>query len=182
MSVVGFRIDGSDWIKRTGISAFNLSRSPPIRRLRRLASAGGGVGSCSRQRVTAERGGSPEFEFSWATVVSFRWGLLLRDHIDEGNVFILTLIGGEWQRSPAMVRRLGRWLSTMRAATGEASAPRTCAKASLSSLLASQQTNCSDQWRKTRIWWLPRVQRVLDLRAKIRTICGAIYRGFYIGS
>jgi hypothetical protein len=26
--------------------------------------------------------------------------------------------------------------------------------------------------------WLPRVRRVLDLRPKIHTICGAIYRGF----
>jgi hypothetical protein len=60
----------------------------------------------------------------------------------------------------------------------EASAPRTCAKASLSSLLASQPTNCSDRRRKTRIWWLPRLRWVLELWLKIRTICGAIYRGF----
>jgi hypothetical protein len=45
--------------------------------------------------VTAERGGSPKFEFSRATVVGFRWGLLLRDHSDKGNVFMLTLIGRE---------------------------------------------------------------------------------------
>jgi hypothetical protein len=57
-------------------------------------------------------------------------------------------------------------------------APRTCAKASSSSLLASRPTNCFEQWQKTRIWWLPRVLWVLDLRPKIHTICGAIYRGF----
>jgi hypothetical protein len=107
----------------------------------------------------------------------FWWGLLLRDHNDEGDVFILTLIGGERQRSPTTVRRLGRCLSMVRAAPGEASALRTCAKASLSSLLASRPTNCSNWWRKTQIWWLPRVRRVLDLRPKICTICGAIYRG-----
>jgi hypothetical protein len=76
------------------------------------------------------------------------------------------------------VRRLGRWLSMVGAASGEASAPRTCTKASLISLLASRPTNYFDQWRKTRICWLPRVRWVLDLRLKIRTICGAIYRGF----
>jgi hypothetical protein len=82
------------------------------------------------------------------------------------------------QRSPATVRRLGRCLSTLRTTSGEASAPRTCAKASLSSLLASRPTNCSNRRWKTRIWWLPRVRRVLYLRPKIHTICGAIYRGF----
>jgi hypothetical protein len=49
------------------------------------------------------------------------------------------------------VRWLSRCLSTVRAASSEASAPRTCAKASLSSLLASRPTNCSDRRRKTRI-------------------------------
>jgi hypothetical protein len=142
----------------------------------RLAPAGGSVGSRSWRRVTAEHRGSPEFEFSRVTVVSFRNGLLLRDHNDEGDVFMLTLISGEWQQSP--VRRLDRCLSTVRVAPGEALALRTCAKASLSSLLASQPTNCSDRRRKTQIWWLPRVQRVLNLRPKIHTICGAIYRGF----
>jgi hypothetical protein len=182
MPVVGFWIDGSNWIKWTGISAFNLRRSSPIRRLRWLAPAGGGAGSRSRRRVVAERGGSPEFEFSRATVVGFRWGLLLRDCSDEGNVFMLTLIGGERQRCPATVRWIDRCLSTVRAASGEASAPRTCVKASLSYLLASRPTNCSNRWRKTRIWWLPRVRRVLDLRPKIHTICGTIYRSFKIGS
>jgi hypothetical protein len=69
-------------------------------------------------------------------VVGFRRGLLLRDHNDDGNVFMLTLIDGEQQRSPATVRRLGRCLSTVRAASGEALAPWTCIKASSSSLLA----------------------------------------------
>jgi hypothetical protein len=100
----------------------------------------------------------------------------------RGHMFMLTLIGGQWQQSSAMVRRLGWCLSTVRAASGEASAPMTCTKASLSSLLASRLTNCSDRQWKTQIWWLPRVQRVLDLQPKICTICGTIYMGFWIGS
>jgi hypothetical protein len=52
-------------------------------------------------------------------------------------VIMITLIGGERQRSPTTVRRLGRCLATVRAGSGEASAPRTCVKASLSSLIAS---------------------------------------------
>jgi hypothetical protein len=146
--------------------------------IRRLAPAAGGASSRSSGRVAAERGGPPEFEFSRATLVGFWWGLLLRDNSNEGNVFMLTLIGGGWQRSLAMVRRLGRCLSMVREASGEASAPRTCTKASLSSLLASQPTNCSDRRRKTQIWWLPRVRRVIDLWPKIRTICGTTYRDF----
>jgi hypothetical protein len=51
-------------------------------------------------------------------------------------------------------------------------------EASLNSLLASRPTNSTERRWKTRIWWLPRVQRVLDLRPKIHTICSAIYRGF----
>jgi hypothetical protein len=51
-------------------------------------------------------------------------------------VFMLTLIGEEWQRSPATVRQLEWCLSTVRATFGEASAPRMYAKASSSSLLA----------------------------------------------
>jgi hypothetical protein len=39
----------------------------------------------------------------------------------RGHMLMLTLIGGERQRSPAMVRWLGRCLSTVRAASGEAS-------------------------------------------------------------
>jgi hypothetical protein len=96
-------------------------------------------------------------------------------------MFMLTLISGERQWSLATARQLGRCLSTVRAASGEASDPRTCAKASSSSLLASRPTNCSDRRRKTQIWWLPMVQRVLDLRPKIRTICGTIYKGFLDG-
>jgi hypothetical protein len=126
----------------------------------------------------AECGGSPEFKFSRATVVSFQRGLLLRVHNDDGNMIMLTLIGGERQRGSVMVRQLDWCLATVRAASGEASAPRTCGKASSSSLLAPQPTNCSERWWKTRIWWLPRVRWVLDLRSKIRTICGTIYTGF----
>jgi hypothetical protein len=59
-------------------------------------------------------------------------------------MFMLTLIDEEWQQSSATVRRLGRCLSTVRVASGEASAPWTCVKASSSSLLASRPTNCSD--------------------------------------
>jgi hypothetical protein len=113
-----------------------------------------------------------------ATVVGFQWGLLLRDHSGEGNFIRLTLISGGWQRSPAMVRRLDRCLVTVRAASGEDSAPRTCDVASSNSLLASQPINVSERQRKTQIWWLPRVRRVLDLWPKIHTIGGAIYRGF----
>jgi hypothetical protein len=91
---------------------------------------------------------------------------------------MLTLIDGERKRSPTTVRRLGRCLSTVTAASGEASAPRTCAKVSLSSHQASRPINCFDRWRKTRIWWLPRAQWVVELQPKIWTICGAIYRGF----
>jgi hypothetical protein len=81
-----------------------------------------------------------------------------------------------------MVARFGRCLVTVRTAFGGAPASRACAEAYLCSLLASCPNNCSKQRRKTQIWWLPRVQRVLDLRAKIRTMGCAIYRGFWIGS
>jgi hypothetical protein len=175
MPTVGYRIDGLDW---TVISASNLTRSSPIRRSRWLAPVGGGAGSRSWWPVRAKHGGSPEFGFSRATVVDFRWGLLLRDHNDEGNLIMLSLIGGEWQQSPATVRRLGRCLATVRAASSEASTARMCAEASSSSLLPSRSINCFNRRRKTRIWWLPRVRWVLDLRPKIRTIGGAIYRGF----
>jgi hypothetical protein len=93
-------------------------------------------------------------------------------------VFMLTLIGGERQRSPATVRRLGRCLSMVRAASGEASAPRTCANASLSFLLASRPTNCSDRRRKTRIWCLPRVRRFLFCGRKF-TLYAALYIGVF---
>jgi hypothetical protein len=63
-------------------------------------------------------------------------------------------------------------------ASGEASALRSCAEASLNSLLASRLTNCFERWWKSRIWWLPRVRWVLDLRTKILTIGDTIYRGF----
>jgi hypothetical protein len=123
-------------------------------------------------------GGLPEFRFSWTMVVGFQWALLLRDHSDEGNSIRLTLISGGRQRSLTTVRRLGRCLVTVRAASGEASAPRTCTEASLISLLASRPINCSERRWKTWIWWRPRVRRVLHLRPKILTICDAIYRGF----
>jgi hypothetical protein len=70
----------------------------------------------------------------------------------------------------------------VRAASGEALAPRTCTEASMNLLVASRPINCSKQLQKTQIWWLPRFRRVLYLWPKIHTISGAIYRGFYIGS
>jgi hypothetical protein len=143
-----------------------LGLNQPIRLLRRLALAGGGAGSRSWRCAMVERGSSPEFEFSRATLACFRWNLLWRDHNAEGILIMLTLIGGERQRSPATVRRLGRCLAMVRAASGEVSAPRTCAEASSSSLLASRPINCSERRWKTRIWWLPRVGRVLDLWPK----------------
>jgi hypothetical protein len=172
----------TDFIKRRPLASESMAQIKPIESISRsfivdptVETAGSGRG---RRRVTAKRGSLSEFKFSRATVVSFWWGFLLRDHSDDWNMFMLTLIDGERQWSLPMVTRLGRCLLTLRAAFGEASAPRTCAKASLSSLLASRPTNCSNRWRETRIWWLPRVQQVLDLRPKIRTICGAIYRHF----
>jgi hypothetical protein len=162
----------TDFIKRRSLASGSMARIESCEPVPQL------LISVVHRRNDGWGGGSTEFEFSWATVVGFRWGLLLRDHIGKGNVFMLTLIGGEQQRSLATVRRLGRCLSTVRTASGEASAPRTCAKASSTSLLASRPSNCSDRWWKTRIWWLPKVRWVLGLRPKIRTICGTIYRGF----
>jgi hypothetical protein len=173
--------ESTNFIKRWSLASGLTVQIKPSKSVSRLfitdpmaETAGSGRG----RRIVAERGSSPEFDFSRATVVGFRWGLLLRDHSDEEDVFILTLIGGERQQSPTTVRRLDWCLATVRAASGEASTPRTCGKASLSSHLASRLTNCSDRWRKTLIWWLPRVRRVLGLRLKICTIYGAIYRGF----
>jgi hypothetical protein len=82
------------------------------------------------------------------------------------------------RRRATTVRWLGRWLATVRAASGEASTLRTCAEAFSNSLLASRPINCSERWWKTRIWWLPRVRWVVNLRPKIRTIGDTIYRGF----
>jgi hypothetical protein len=146
-----------------------------IRQLGQLAPVGGGAGSRSWQRAMVERGGSPEFGFSWATVVNFWWGLLLRDHDDEGNMIRLTLIGRGQQQSPAMVRQLGRYLVMVTASSGEASAPRTCGEASSSSFLASRPINCSQRRRKTWIWWLPRVSVGSWLAAK-----NSQYRRCYI--
>jgi hypothetical protein len=178
MPAVDLVIRVQDLSPQRGISASNLGRSSPIRRLGWLAPAGGGTGLCSWRRSTAKRGGSTEFRFSRATVVGFWWGLLLWDHSDEGNLIRLSLIGGGWQRSPSKVRLLGQCLVMVSMASGEASAPKTCAEASLSSLLASWPINYSKRRQKTWIWWLPRVRRILDLRQKIRTIGNAIYRGF----
>jgi hypothetical protein len=62
----------------------------------------------------AERGCSLEYRFSRVMVVGFRWGLLLRDHNDEGNSFMLTLVGGGRQWGLAMVR----WLSWLQVSMG----------------------------------------------------------------
>jgi hypothetical protein len=74
-----------------------------------VGSGRGCVDSRSWWRTMAERGGSPEFGFSRAMAVGFRWGLLLWDISYEGNSIRLTLIGGGRQQSPATVRWLG-WL------------------------------------------------------------------------
>jgi hypothetical protein len=75
-------------------------------------------------------------------------------------------------------RQLGRRLATVRMASGGAPASRVCVEVSLCSLLVSCTANCFKRWRKTRIWLLPRVRRVLDLQVKIHTMGCAIYRGF----
>jgi hypothetical protein len=98
-------------------------------------------GDVSRPSAVAHRSSS---------FLELRWSVSdeicsLQDHSDEGNSIMLTLIGGERQRSPTTVRQLGRCLATLRAASGEASALRTCAEASLNSLLASRPTNCSER-------------------------------------
>jgi hypothetical protein len=166
----------TDFIKRQSLATISMAQIKPIESVSRLlisvvhhrSDDWDGWLRPGAAPPRASGGGSPEFEFSRSTMVGFRWGLLLRDHNDKGNVFMLALIG--WER---------QWcLSTVRMASGEASAPRTCAKASLSSLLTSLSTNCSNRRWKIWIWWLPRVRQVLDMRSKICTICGAIYRGF----
>jgi hypothetical protein len=91
-------------------------------------------------------------------------------------MFLLTLIGAEWQRSSAMVRRLSRCLSMVRAASGEASTPRMCAKAALSSLLASRSTNCSDKRRKAKFGGYLGFGRFLTCDRKF-----ALYVALYIG-
>jgi hypothetical protein len=95
-------------------------------------------GSASRLSVVAHWSSS-FLELRWSVFDEvFSYGITMT----RGNVFMLTLIGGERQRSSTTVRRLGRCLSMVRAAFGEASAPRTCAKASSSPLLASRPANC----------------------------------------
>jgi hypothetical protein len=161
---VGSRVHGS--IKRQSLATGSMTRNKPSEPLSRLListvhhrSDGWGGWLRSGAARAHAHGGSPEFEFSRAMVVGIRWGLLLRDHNDEGNSVRLTLIGGGQQWSPAMVRRLDRCLVTVSVASGEASAPRTCAEGSWSSLPASWPINCSERRRKTWIWWLPRVRR-----------------------
>jgi hypothetical protein len=91
-------------------------------------------------------------------------------------VFMLTLVGGERQRSPATVRRLGRCLSTVRVASDEALAARMCAKASLSSLLASRPTNYSDRGEKLEFGGYLGFGRFLTCDQKF-----ALYAALYIG-
>jgi hypothetical protein len=134
------QIKSNEWVSRFLISAV------------RARSDGGAVGSdrgWHRLTLTAAcHGRAWQFarvQVSRAMVVSFRSGLLLRDHSDQVNSIRLTLIGGGRQRSPAMVRQLGRCLVMVRAASGEASTPRMCAEASSSSLLASRPINCFER-------------------------------------
>jgi hypothetical protein len=117
-------------------------------------------------RVFSSYGG--RFLIRFAPTGSQRWGERVYANLN----------GQRAATKPSNMKMLNRWLSTMGAASGEASVPRMCAEASLSFLLASRPTNCSDRRWKTRIYWPPRVRWVLELRLKIPTICGAIYRGF----
>jgi hypothetical protein len=76
----------------------------------------------------------------------------------------------------AMSVRFEQASTALRSSSGSALTSRACAEASLCSLIASCPANCLKRWWKTRIWWLPRVQQVLDLWAKIHTMGCAIYR------
>jgi hypothetical protein len=120
----------------------------------------------ARVRVFSSYGG--RFSMSFAPTGSQRWG---------GRVYANL-------NRPRAATKLDKWeVARPMLIDGEGGlrwsfAPTTCTKASSSSLLASRPTNCSDRRWKTRIWWLPRVRRVLILRPKIHSICGAIYRGF----
>jgi hypothetical protein len=150
----------TDFIKRRSLVTGSTAQIKPIKPVCRpfitdptAEAAGSSRGRCQLVLPVARCG-----QARWLTGVrvfssySGRFSMrffFLRDHNDEGNVFMLTLIGGERQRSPATVRSLNRCLSMVRAASGEASAPRTCAKASSSSLLVSRPTNCSDRRWKT---------------------------------
>jgi hypothetical protein len=89
----------------------------------RARSDGGAVGSgrgrCGLALMVARHGRAwrlTRFHVFSSHGGRFRWGLLLRDHSDEGNLIRLTLIGEGRQRSPAMVRRLGRLRALMCAA------------------------------------------------------------------
>jgi hypothetical protein len=81
-------------------------------------------------------------------------------------------------RGLAVMARFDQTSTVVGSPLGGAPVPRTCDEASLSSPLASRPINCFERWRKTQIWWLPRVRLVLDIRAKTRTMGDAIYRGF----
>jgi hypothetical protein len=172
----------TDFIKRQSLTTGSTTQIKPIKSVSWLlisivhhrsdgwlppgAACRGQAWGLDGVQVFSSYGG--QFSMRFAPTGSQRWG----EHV------YANFIGGEQQWSSTTVRQLDWGLSMVRAASGEASAPSTCAKASLSSLLASRLTNCSDRWWKTRIWWLPRVRRVLDLRPKILTICDAIYTGF----
>jgi hypothetical protein len=143
--------------------------------------AGSSPGRCRLALVVARRGRA-----RWLTGV---WVFS-----SYGGWFLMRCAptGSQW-RGEHVYTNLNRWRAATKpgngeatrpvlvndeGASGEALAPRMCTKASSSSLLSSRPTICFDRWRKTQIWWLPRVRQVLLLRPKIRTICSAIYRGF----
>jgi hypothetical protein len=102
-----------------------------------------------------------------AMVVSFRWGLLLRDHNDEGNWFMLTLVGGGWQQGLATVGRLGWPLVMMCAASGSAPSSRTGWEPFLRPPLAPWLTQLLQEKVKDRIWRSLR-SVFFDLRMKFK--------------
>jgi hypothetical protein len=96
---------------------------------------------------------------------------------DARNPSYSLVMANTGHRGPAATARFGRTSTVTGSTLDGAPAARTCAEASSCSPLASRPISCSEWWQKTQIWWLPRVERVLDLRPKIHTIGGAIYRG-----
>jgi hypothetical protein len=80
------------------------------------------------------------------------------------------------QRRAATVRRFGRCLVTVRAASGEALTPRTCAKASSSSLLASRRPIALNGGRKLEFGGYLGFGRFLTCSRKF-----ALYAALYIG-
>jgi hypothetical protein len=104
--------------------------------------------------------------------------LFLRDLDDARNSSYSLVMANTGHGGLAVMARFDQTSTVVGSPLGGAPVPRTCDEASLSSPLASRPINCFERWRKTQIWWLPRVRLVLDIRAKTRTMGDAIYRGF----